>query len=88
MIRTLVIRICLFALPFALYALYLMLPQVRSAVHARRHPWVRLTVAGLSLVALSFLVWGLTEGEPTSGVYVAPHLENGKVVPGHVEKPR
>ncbi len=84
MIRTLVIRACLFALPFALYALYLMLP--RAPAPAREHPWTRLAAAGLALVALSFLVWGLTEGEPTSGVYVAPHVVDGKVVPGHVEK--
>ena len=49
----------------------------------RHHPWTPLIIAGLSLVALSFLVWGLTEGEPVSGIYVAPHLEHGKVVPGH-----
>ena len=80
-----VIRFCLFALPFALYALYLLLPHARAAA-TRRHPWMPLSIAGLALVALSFLVWGLIEGEPTSGVYVAPHVVNGKVVPGHVEK--
>ena len=86
MIRTTIIRVCLFALPFALYAFYLLLPGARRPETPRHHPWTPLIIAGLALVAASFLVWGLTEGEPTSGVYVAPHLEHGKVVPGHVEK--
>jgi len=85
-IRTTVIRICLFALPFALYALYLLLPRARRPGQPRRHPWTPLIIAGLALVASSFLIWGLTEGEPITGVYVAPHLEHGKIVPGHVEK--
>ena len=42
-------------------------------------------IAGLSLFALSFVVWGLTEGEPTTGRYVAPHVVNGKIVPGYVQ---
>ena len=86
MIRTLIIRVSLFALPFVLYALYLLTARIRPAAPARPHPWMPLTVAGLILVVLSFLVWGLTEGEPTGGVYVAPNLVNGKIVPGHVEK--
>jgi hypothetical protein len=82
-IRTTIIRLCLFALPFGLYALYLLFQGRPDA--PRRHPWTPLVIAGLVLVASSFLVWGLTEGEPV-GIYVAPHLEHGKVVPGHVEK--
>ena len=85
MTRTVIIRFCLFALPFALYALYLLTARGRRNVPARHHPWVPLTIAGLILVVLSFLVWGFTEGEPTGGVYVAPNLVNGKIVPGHVE---
>ena len=49
-------------------------------------PLVAQNPLNLGVLVASFLIWGLTEGEPTSGVYVAPHLEHGKVVPGHVEK--
>ena len=45
-------------------------------------------IAGLSLVAASFIFVGLTEGEPTNGVYVPPHEVNGHVVSGHMEKAR
>lgn len=84
MIRTTIIRLFLFALPFALYALYLMLPGTRRP--DENHPWTPLIIAGLVLVASSFLVWGVTGGGPATGNYVAPHLEHDKVVPGHVEK--
>jgi hypothetical protein len=39
----------------------------------------------LVLVAASFLIWGITEGSGQQGVYVPPHVEDGRVVPGHVE---
>jgi hypothetical protein len=31
-------------------------------------------------------VLGLTEGESTEGVYIPPHVVDGKIVPGHIEK--
>jgi hypothetical protein len=43
-------------------------------------------IAGLALVAASFVYLGLTEGDSTTGKYVPAHVVNGKVVPGHVEK--
>jgi hypothetical protein len=44
-----------------------------------------LFASGLALVAASFIIWGVTEGSGQQGVYVPPHLENGRVVPGRVE---
>jgi hypothetical protein len=75
-------------LPFALYGLYLLLERLRPETPAHKHPWTGLFIAGLSLFALSFLVWGLTEGDTEKGVYVAPHVVDGTIVPGHIEKPR
>jgi len=92
MTRIILERLLLFAVPFALYGVYLALMQMRPPpATARSTPWTLLFIAGLSLFALSFIVWGITEGEPTTGLYVAPHVVNGKVVPGYVqpaEKPR
>jgi hypothetical protein len=86
MTRIILERLLLFAVPFALYGLYVLLMQTRPpAAAAPRTPWTMLFIAGLSLFALSFIVWGFTEGEPTTGRYVAPHLVNGKVVPGYVQ---
>ena len=48
--------------------------------------WVKWRiVAGALLVAASFVIWGVTEGSGQQGVYVPPHVENGRVVPGHVD---
>ena len=91
MTRIILERLLLFAVPFALYGAYLLLLQMRPPANAPRTPWTMLFIAGLSLFALSFIVWGITEGEPTTGRYVAPHVVNGKIVPGYVqpaEKPR
>lgn len=92
MTRIILERLLLFAVPFALYGVYLMLIRMRpTPTTAPATPWTMLFIAGLSLFALSFLIWGFTEGEPTTGRYVAPHVVNGEVVPGYVqpaEKPR
>ena len=92
MTRIILERLLLFAVPFALYGVYLLLMSMRPPPStARATPWTMLFIAGLSLFALSFLIWGNTEGEPTTGRYVAPHVVNGVVVPGYVqpaEKPK
>ena len=86
MIRILLTRAVLFLVPFALYGLYLLLLRWRPNAVRPQTPWTPLFITGLSLVVLSFVVLGLTEGESTEGVYVPPHAVNGKVIPGHVEK--
>jgi hypothetical protein len=85
MIRTLAMRALLFALPFLIYGIYLLWLR-RAGTTVSRHPWTPLIIVGLLLVALSFVVLGLTEGESTKGVYIPPHVVNGKVVPGHVAR--
>ncbi len=75
----------LFLLPFALYAVYLRLVESDAEAPKRAYPWAALFASGLALVAASFLYWGITEGAGRRGVYVPPHVENGRVVPGRVE---
>ena len=92
MTRIILERLLLFTVPFILYGAYLLLMRMRPPPStARVTPWTSLIIAGLSLFALSFVIWGITEGEPTTGRYVAPHVVNGEVVPGYVqpaERPR
>ncbi|MDE3115272.1 MAG: hypothetical protein KGL26_06695 [Pseudomonadota bacterium] len=86
MIRLVLERMALFAIPFLLFAAYVVANQ-RVAQRPRPDtPWVWLSIAGLVLVILSFVVVGLTEGETTKGVYVPPQEVNGKIVPGHVDQ--
>ena len=85
MIRRFLYEALLFLLPFALYAAYLRLAKQEEVDATRKHPWTFLFASGLALVAASFLIWGITEGSGQQGVYVPPHVEDGRVVPGHVE---
>ena len=84
MMRVAFLRVLLFLLPFALFALYALLLNRRVGTRPPT-PWTLLFVIGLGLVATSFIVVGLTEGETTKGVYVPPHMQDGRIVPGHVE---
>jgi hypothetical protein len=85
MIRRIAFEILLFLLPFARYGAYWKLAKRDETERAVRHPWTTLFASGLILVALSFVIWGIAEGSGQQGVYVAPHVEDGRVVPGHVE---
>lgn len=86
MIRIVLERMVLFALPFALFAAYVWLFRRRLQMPKPDTPWFWLTGAGLLLVIASFFYTGLTEGEPTTGVYVAPQYVDGKIVPAHVDE--
>ena len=85
MIWRIFFEILLFLLPFALYGVYLRLSKRDAETPARPHPWTILFISGLVLVAASFVIWGVTEGAGEQGVYIPPHVENGRVVPGRVE---
>ncbi|MBI1328452.1 MAG: hypothetical protein GC166_00965 [Alphaproteobacteria bacterium] len=86
MIRLLLVRVVLFAIPFAIYGVYLWLTHKRTGAPPQHPtPWTWLFGAGLVIVIASFIWLGLVEGDKTGGRYVAPHVENGKIVPGHVE---
>jgi hypothetical protein len=84
MIREIGERALLFLVPFAIYGVYLLL-VLRQRPTRPPTPWALLFIAGLVLFVASFVYVGLTEGETTKGVYVAPHEVNGKIIPGHVE---
>lgn len=49
-------------------------------------PWIRLIAAGAVLLILTFLFTGMPNGEGYEGKYIPPHMENGKLIPGHFEK--
>ena len=84
MIRRILIEVLLFLLPFALYGIYWQLIGRGKDEEGRRHPWAMLFIIGLVLVIISFFVWAVSEGDPREGVYVPPHVEDGRIVPGRV----
>ncbi len=86
MIREVAWRLLLFALPFGLYSFYLFLIRWRPGHAPPRTPWATLFIVGLSLFSASFVVWRFSEAPQTQGIYIPPHVQDGQVVPGHVEK--
>ena len=46
------------------------------------HIVVRLSLAALALVVVSFVLLANFSGSPPDSTYVPAHLENGKLVPG------
>ncbi len=72
----------LFFLPFALFALYLVLRRrnpFQVASWSGQVSW--LVIAGLACAILALIFTGVT-AERRSGPYEPTHLENGRLVPG------
>ncbi len=50
----------------------------------RDAPWFWLALSGVALLAVVLLIGVFTHGEPQSGHYVPPRLEDGQIVPGEL----
>ncbi|MCM0019249.1 MAG: DUF6111 family protein [Tagaea sp.] len=82
-----------FVLPFLAYGLWLAVERRRAEKLGRGEvpgwseaPVVWLGAAGLGLATIATLgLLLLQDGDKRSGIYVPPHLENGRIVPGQLE---
>jgi len=50
-------------------------------------PWFWLSAASLVLLTATLVATALTTGEKPNGVYHPPVYKDGKVIPGHIERP-
>ena len=85
MIRPILTEILLFLTPFAVYALFLYATRA-GVLHVKSWPlktvgW--LTAAAVILMIAGFVVLAQTDYHPAGSTYVPPHMEDGKLVPGH-----
>lgn len=85
MIRPVLTEILLFLTPFAVYALFLF--ATRSGV-LQVESWPVKTVGWLTAVAVIFMIAGFVvlgqlDNQPAGSSYVPPHMEDGKLIPGH-----
>jgi len=84
--RPIIESLSLFLAPFVLFAAYLVL-RLRYPL-AIEH-WTRSRVATLILAGLAAALIGMivliTAAPRSQGVYIAPHVENGVLVPGHFQ---
>ncbi|HEY7386436.1 MAG TPA: DUF6111 family protein [Beijerinckiaceae bacterium] len=82
MIRAIFGEALVFLLPFAVFALFLVLRRrnpFKAEAWSDSALW--LVIAGLASVVIALLVTGLTS-ERQTGAFVPPHLEDGRLVPG------
>jgi Family of unknown function (DUF6111) len=86
MLRVLLEPALLFALPFAVYVLYMSVRRrYPFAVEAWSHSRVAtLALAGLAVAAIGVIALGALAPRQ-QGAYVPAHIENGRLVPGHFE---
>jgi hypothetical protein len=85
MIRPILTEILLFVTPFVVYALFLYATRA-GVLHPESWPpktlaW--LTVAAVVLMVAGFVVLAQLDYHPAGSTYVPPHMEDGRLVPGH-----
>ena len=82
MVPKLLIHLLPFLLPFAVFAIYVLI--ARSSQHRgeafREGPWYWLTALGMVLSIASLLTIGLLEPASTEGSYVPARIVDGEVV--------
>ena len=87
MIRPALTEVGIFLIPFAVYAVFLIV--TRTGVMAQSswpvHIIAKLVLGSLLLVIVSFILLAHFSGASPDSTYVPAHIENGKFVPG-VEK--
>ena len=81
-----------FLLPATRYAAWVWYRARYVAAHGgeapriEKGPWPLLLFAGAILALIVLGTSAILQGDaPGDGVYVPPHVENGRVIPGHLE---
>jgi hypothetical protein len=84
MIRSVATEVAIFLVPFAVYALFLLLTSTGVLVPAAwpLHLIAKLALGSLLLVAVSLVLLAQFSGSPPNSTYVPAHVEHGKFVPG------
>ena len=90
MLRTFLIQLAWFLLPFAVYALYvhggrLLFARKRAPAAFSAGTAAALAACGLLLAAGSLFAFALLEGEPAGKAYAPPRYEQGRIVPGQFQ---
>jgi hypothetical protein len=85
MIRIIIWNLMLFSIPFIVaWGWSLWVARYRPDMQTQMR-WALCASLGILLVLASLFVLRLTSGDAPEAVYVSPHVEDGKVVPGHFE---
>jgi hypothetical protein len=79
MLRILLQYLLPLVLPFLAYLIYARLAHKTGMGDA---PWIALAAAGVGLLAVSLVSWGLLTGSDPGETYVPARFEDGQLVPG------
>jgi uncharacterized protein DUF6111 len=88
MLREIATLVVPLLLPTVLYLLWLRAMRWSEAGGASSWsgmPWVWLAASGVALAALVLFVVTVHFGTSAPGTYVPPHVEDGRIVPGHID---
>jgi hypothetical protein len=89
MLREILTLVVPLLLPTALYLVWVRLArwsEVGGATVWQKLPWVWLAAIGVVLTALVLVVVTVGFGTPMPGIYVPPHYDGGRIVPGHIDR--
>ena len=79
-------------IPLAIYVGWLIYARKRARAlgtakpSARDAPWPIMLLTGLTVLITGMITLGLFTGEKPGGIYVPPHMENGEIIRGHIER--
>ena len=85
MIRILVINLVLFLTPFFIVWAWSQFIAAKKPNDVSRKRYAAAAIVGLALVLASLVSYRVASGHAPSGDYIAPYLEDGKIVPGRFE---
>ena len=85
MIRVIVINLVLFLTPFFIVWVWTQFISASQPSDKMRKRYAAAALIGLALVVASLLSYRVSTGNAPSGNYIAPYLEDGKIVPGRFE---
>lgn len=91
MLRFLIFRFWPVWIPLVIYLIWFEIVR-RRAIKAglpvplfREGPWYWAVLSSLLIAVACFIALGLSN-EAHKGAYVPPHMENGTLIPGHVDE--
>jgi len=83
MLRILLQYVLPLVLPFLAYLIYARLSHKTGGMSDT--PWIALAAAGVGLMAVSLVSWGILSGSDPGETYVPARFEDGRLVPGTTE---
>ncbi len=91
MIRTLLVRILPLLVPVILFLVWYYMARRRAGKTGgpqptwQQAPWGWIAFSGLLVLVIGLVSFRLSIGESPEGTYVPPRLEDGQVIPGHMD---